>query len=492
TGSGRYFHERGYDAPGSYTFWIFANDTMFNLASYLGTFNITDGTPPTISEVSSIPDPQEVFGRVNISAMVEDNYQLLDVAVSIADTGTFPMAFDPSSGRYFHERRYDVLGTFTFWIFANDSFSNQADCTGIFNITDSVPPTIEDLWKIPDPQEVSGFVNISADVSDNYLLSSASINIQAIGNFSMSYDSSFGRFYCNRSYQVLGVHSFTIWASDSNGNWNFLSERFEIVDSLPPQISHTPPASVTVGSEVKIQANVSDNYQVASVWLNYTDTAGVHFNVSMSQLGGDSYGLTIPAQIEVGEVVYHIWAMDEAGNGASTQLYQVSVLAGEDRTIPRPPQNLRVQKGSDGGSAELSWEEPTLNEDGSPIEDLEGYNIYRLELESGTEVKLNQLPLESASYTDYSVGSGKTYQYQVTAVDSSGHESNYSNPAVIFFAEEDSLLVWEVLTIVILVLVISLTLVLLLGRKKKEKVSEGEENDGSAAEEEHLSKEKSE
>jgi outer membrane protein assembly factor BamB len=470
SGSGRYYYERQYDILGSYMFWIFANDSTFNQASYSGMFNITDSTPPTISVVTAIPDPQEVLGSVNVSAVVEDIYQLLDVFVDIPGVGSSSMSFDSGSGRYYYERQYDVLGVYTFWIFANDTSLNQASSSGGFNIIDSTLPLISGLTDIPDPQEIDGFVNVSAAVTDNYALTSVNVDIQSVGNLSMSFDSSTGRYYHNQSYDTLGQYALTIWASDSSSNWNKLSGEFDIVDTTPPQIVHTPPPDVAVGSSINVQAIVTDNHQVNSVWLNYTDASGNHFNASMTYVTGDSYQLTIPTQNQAGDVVYHIYARDESGNGASTQVHRVSVIAVVDDSVPRPPTNLRAQTSSGDNRVDLTWDEPTLNVDGTPLDDLEGYNLYRWDADTGEEAMFS-LSSENTAFIDVTGQLGKTYYYVVTAVDESGNESDYSNSVTVALAVEgDDFLIWGIiLAIVIGALAAVLALFLILGRRKKKK-----------------------
>ena len=58
-----------------------------------------------------------------------------------------------------------------------------------------------------------------------------------------------------------------------------------------------------------------------------------------------------------------------------------------------------------------------------------GYNIYRGTVSGGPYVKLNATAVSGTSYTDTGVVAGQLYYYVVTAVDSSGVESVYSNQA---------------------------------------------------------------
>jgi hypothetical protein len=74
----------------------------------------------------------------------------------------------------------------------------------------------------------------------------------------------------------------------------------------------------------------------------------------------------------------------------------------------------------------LSWTAPTSSSD--PVS---GYNIYRATGTSSTFQKLNSSVSAPVSYTDDSVQGSTSYQYYVTAVDSSGVESVPSNTATV-------------------------------------------------------------
>ncbi|MFZ0640129.1 MAG: choice-of-anchor D domain-containing protein [Candidatus Acidiferrales bacterium] len=78
-----------------------------------------------------------------------------------------------------------------------------------------------------------------------------------------------------------------------------------------------------------------------------------------------------------------------------------------------------------GGShlVNLSWNASTTST-------VVGYNVYRGTISGGPyAVKLNSAVVPATAYTDTAVQAGQTYFYVVTAVDSSGAESVYSNQA---------------------------------------------------------------
>jgi fibronectin type 3 domain-containing protein len=72
-------------------------------------------------------------------------------------------------------------------------------------------------------------------------------------------------------------------------------------------------------------------------------------------------------------------------------------------------------------STTLSW--------GASSSTVVGYNVYSGSVSGGPYNKLTSSPVAVLTYKDSSVQSGKTYFYVVTAVNSSGGESTFSNQA---------------------------------------------------------------
>ena len=73
----------------------------------------------------------------------------------------------------------------------------------------------------------------------------------------------------------------------------------------------------------------------------------------------------------------------------------------------------------------LSWDAPTTNADGTPLTDLAGYKIYY-----GTSSHAYSTAIDVGNVTKHMVSNlenGVVYYFAVTAYDTSGNESNFSN-----------------------------------------------------------------
>ena len=73
---------------------------------------------------------------------------------------------------------------------------------------------------------------------------------------------------------------------------------------------------------------------------------------------------------------------------------------------------------SEGADVTLAWEAPTLNADGSPLTDLQGYVVIK----NGEWIAVGNV----TTWTDSNLDDG-TYTYTVKAVDVNGNASDDSN-----------------------------------------------------------------
>jgi hypothetical protein len=114
----------------------------------------------------------------------------------------------------------------------NITFSACAQLT-IQTPPDVQIPSMENETAEPSTQEPGQFVRISVNVYDNAQVNTVSVSISnpsggLLGNHTMNYDSINREYYYSDSFNDIGTHTYTIWASDTSNNWNVVSGNFEI------------------------------------------------------------------------------------------------------------------------------------------------------------------------------------------------------------------------------------------------------------------------
>ena len=163
--------------------------------------------------------------------------------------------------------------------------------------------------------------------------------------------------------------------------------------------------NVTVGTTASLTATLKAG--TSSLSISKATTTNSEFTLS---------GLTLPLTLAAGKsLAIKINFKPTASGSASAQISLTSGL------------NTVTASASGSGVAttqhkvNLSWSASSSS--------VAGYNVYRGTAAGGPYSKLNSTSLVSTSYSDATVGSGKTYYYVTTSVSSSGTESTQSNEA---------------------------------------------------------------
>ncbi|ODS37806.1 MAG: hypothetical protein A7315_03665 [Candidatus Altiarchaeales archaeon WOR_SM1_79] len=317
----RYYYNATYDMLGIYLFTIWVNDTSNNWNFSSSSFTIKDLTLPSISNIASEPDTQEVFGNVNVSGIVIDNYNLYGIWVNITQPNgsSTNITMERALGDiFFLNQSYYLVGIFNFTIWANDTSSNWNFSSDSFIIQDITPPVISNVLSNPDVQEIFAEVNISTTIIDNYDLYDVWINITYPDGFYMNTtmnESAANLFYLDQIYGQIGLYNFTIWAYDNSNNWNFSFGSFMIRDSSPPMIDNilSIPNIQEVFGKVNISTIVTDNYDLSRVWINITQPNGLSINITMNEASGNLYYHNQTYDL-VGIYNFIIWANDTSNN----------------------------------------------------------------------------------------------------------------------------------------------------------------------------------
>ncbi len=198
------------------------------------------------------------------------------------------------------------------------------------------------------------------------------------------------------------------------------------------EVNATPHDKTAPSTPQNLQATSGDQ-QISLIWATNSEPDLSYYKIYRSQTQNfspstnDSIAVVFKpkTRYEDNEVIngqtyyYRITAVDTIGNE--------SAFSGEvratphEKTAPSTPQNLQATPGKQ--QVTLTW---TINTE----TDLNYYKIYRSQTQNFTPTSNDSLAIifkPDTSYTDTDVINGQTYYYRISAVDSSGNESDFSD-----------------------------------------------------------------
>jgi hypothetical protein len=172
----------------------------------------------------------------------------------------------------------------------------------------------------------------------------------------------------------------------------------------PPVISGTPSTSVMQGTAYVFQPTASDADGNSLTFSITNAPSWATFNATTGRLQGT------PGPGHVGTTSNIVIRASDGTASTALPAFSITVVAVAS------------------GSATLSWTPPTRNTDGSPLTNLAGYRV-RWGTSAGNYT--SSTTLNNPGLTSYVVGSlvPGTYYFVVTALNSAGVESQFSNAA---------------------------------------------------------------
>jgi hypothetical protein len=268
-------------------------------------WTIVDITPPT-SFVDTLPSlvSTEVImiktaqSDLNGIALVElyysrdtGSWQLYGTDTTLPFSWNFNTSSTGGDGLYrFHSRARDKAGL---WEDPSELPPSSGD-NDTWTVIDTTKPTISNLTVEPSTQEINNYVNISADVTDNYALFGVWINITnpegSWINVTMSTGLGSG-FHHSNIYNVVGTYHLTVWANDMAHNWAFSNITFVIQDTAPPSITNLTPAHESTTNE-----------SMPIIGADYSDLSGIDVRSVILRI--DDVDLTASATVMAHRITY--------------------------------------------------------------------------------------------------------------------------------------------------------------------------------------------
>jgi hypothetical protein len=317
----------------------YANSPLFEI----------DSTPPTVQLVSPAPGAIGVPTNANIvvtwsepmnTAATEGAFSLKETVTWTTVAGAFSwagnlMTFNPTA-LLIAGRQYSANITVATKDDSQPGNSLAVPYLWTFTAavgTDTEKPQLRSLTAIPDPQEVFLAVNVSLEVQDNMAVDEVWLNVtDPLGghtNATMGFDTVETRYFLERNYNLVGLHTAVVWGSDTSGNWDSATKQFTIRDSTPPAVTNPTavPDPVSVSSTTNLSAFASDNYMLLGVWVRVTAPDLTSTNHSMSP-GPRYYFNYVPTQL--GTYVFVVSASDTSDRWASAS----NTIEAVDNTPP--------------------------------------------------------------------------------------------------------------------------------------------------------------
>ena len=130
-------------------------------------------------------------------------------------------------------------------------------------------------------------------------------------NYSMSYIGGYTYEYASWLPNTIGVRFYVIYANDTSGNVNFLSDTITVIDTTGPNLTGLFESAdpLELGISETIRINATDLSPIDTVWIEIEDD-----NYTMSYISGNEYEYDGWIPDTIGIKSYIIYANDTRGN----------------------------------------------------------------------------------------------------------------------------------------------------------------------------------
>ncbi|MEA2054462.1 MAG: PKD domain-containing protein, partial [Candidatus Thermoplasmatota archaeon] len=321
-----------YARDGIFNITLTVTDDDYAKSNITKQIHIRDICPPDIKNLSANPNPQEIYGNVNITCKIEDDVSVATAVINVTgidhnNSGVkFNESMNHASGTsiWYYDVPYNKEGNYSYFVWSDDP-SGNVNITSIHTfkiIIPAEPPRITNVQSTPAEQQYGSRVNISCNVTDNVEVEEVRINVTytngTTGNFTMHGYNTDGKgngaYYYNNTYLSLGNYTYFVWSRDINdyGNTSEI-KNFSIVDTTPPEIRNVSvnPSIQKPGNNINISCIIIDNMEVDRVYMEIKYPNGTILEFAMQNWGMYYLNKTYDG---LGTYNWTIHANDTAGN----------------------------------------------------------------------------------------------------------------------------------------------------------------------------------
>jgi hypothetical protein len=318
------------------------NDSSGNWnSSEMTTLTLEDLTPPTFGEDATSPEGT-TGDPITFLVNVTDDVAVQNVSVVYWSFGFFfyddePMEADGDAYSLDITIPDDVTGTVNYWFHAYDTSGNNAtsEIFGII-IDDNDPPTGTVDQPLPGVMETGQSYQVTVSVDDNWAVWSVTIvmsldtgegepknRTQNLQNLGATFSGT-----VIVSTDEVGTITHHIVVEDMYQNIFVTTEEVsDLVDSIPPKIEVLVPITTTVGHDLSIEVEATDNIAIVGIqWKGLPfKPDGFFANGSFDEPGEHKVTVTV-VDAAGNEDVEEFIVFVEDDVSATTVMIQIAVI----------------------------------------------------------------------------------------------------------------------------------------------------------------------
>ncbi|MHA2288326.1 MAG: hypothetical protein ACXABG_06025, partial [Promethearchaeota archaeon] len=304
---------------------IYANDTVGSWNSTSGSINVIDTTNPTLTDLLESADPLELGQTETIQINVTD---LSGISIVLIEIGGTNFTMGNIGGTIWEYSSWTPIttGLKLYTIFSNDTEGNWNFLSDSITVQDTVQPSLTNLIESADPLELGQTETIQINATDLSGISHVLIEIGST-NYTMNQIDTNTYEFNSWTPSSVGVKSYTIYANDTKGNWNSLSNSISVQDTSQPLLSNLVESAdpLELGDTETIQINVTDLSAISHVLIEING-----INYTMTKIGSNTWEYNSWTPISAGLKSYKIHSNDTEGNW-NTLTDSITV---QDTTLP--------------------------------------------------------------------------------------------------------------------------------------------------------------
>jgi hypothetical protein len=288
---------------------IYIQDNSNNWNFINNSIEIIDTTAPYLTDLYESNDPLELGQTELIQIDVIDLSPISSVLIEIEGINYTMININPLTWEY-SDWIPSNSGLMTYMIYANDSSNNKVSLISTISVVDTNGPILSNLHESADPLEFGQTEIIQINATDLSDISQVLIEIDGV-NYTMSKISGSVWEYNNWTLPTKGLNTYTIFANDSNGNWNYLIGDITVVDTIGPNLSLPFESAdpLELGQTETIQINATDLSDISQVLIEINN-----MNYTMTSVGGSTWEYNSWVPTNTGLKIYTIYANDTEGN----------------------------------------------------------------------------------------------------------------------------------------------------------------------------------